>query len=311
MSTAYELAREAYAAEGIDTEAVLAKLAGKAISVNCWQGDDVMGFDQKDNAASGGIMTTGNYPGRARTFEELFQGVKAIDWEDWIAQDGEFPVKGYSISSQLHSVPACQSIVKKAVSQHLSEQYGMEWLPETGCRTQIQFSILKDHVTVALDTSGEGLYKRGYRAVGVEAPLRETLAAALVILSRYKGLDPFRDPFCGSGTIAIEAALIAKNRAPGLNRSFAAQKWDVIPADYWMDAVEEAMDKEFHGSYDIWGGDIDPHAVEIARANAVKAEVEDVVRFDVANAMDFRAEGQYGRLVTNPPYGERLLCCIF
>ena len=179
----------------------------------------------------------------ARTFEELFQGVKAIDWEDWIAQDGEFPVKGYSISSQLHSVPACQSIVKKAVSQHLSEQYGMEWLPETGCRTQIQFSILKDHVTVALDTSGEGLYKRGYRAVGVEAPLRETLAAALVILSRYKGLDPFRDPFCGSGTIAIEAALIAKNRAPGLNRSFAAQKWAVIPADYWMDAVEEAMDR--------------------------------------------------------------------
>ena len=114
----------------------------------------------------------------------------------------------------------------------------MEWLPETGCRTQIQFSILKDHVTVALDTSGEGLYKRGYRAVGVEAPLRETLAAALVILSRYQGLDPFRDPFCGSGTIAIEAALIAKNRAPGLDRSFAAQKWDVIPADYWMDAAE-------------------------------------------------------------------------
>ena len=244
---------------------------------------------------------------RATDFETLFQGTRAVRWEDWIPREGEFPVTGYSINSTLHSVPACQSIVKKAVSQHLSEQYGMEWLPETGCRTQIQFSILKDHVTVALDTSGEGLYKRGYRAVGVEAPLRETLAAALVILSRYKGLDPFRDPFCGSGTIAIEAALIAKNRAPGLNRSFAAQKWDVIPADYWMDAVEEAMDREFHGSYDIWGGDIDPHAVEIARANAVKAEVEDVVRFDVANAMDFRAEGQYGRLVTNPPYGERLL----
>lgn len=243
----------------------------------------------------------------ARSFEELFQGVKAIDWEDWIAQDGEFPVKGYSISSQLHSVPACQSIVKKAVSRHLSEAYGLEWLPETGHRTQIQFSIYKDHVTVALDTSGEGLYKRGYRAVGVEAPLRETLAAALVLLSRYKGLDPFRDPFCGSGTIAIEAALIAKNRAPGLNRSFAAQKWDVIPSKDWMDAVEEALDKEFHGNYDIWGGDIDPHAVEIARANAVKAEVEDVVRFEVADALSFRAEGQYGRLVTNPPYGERLL----
>lgn len=243
----------------------------------------------------------------ARSFEELFQGVKKIDWEDWIAQDGEFPVKGYSISSQLHSVPACQSIIKKAVSQHLSEAYGMEWLPETGYRTQIQFSILKDHVSIMLDTSGEGLYKRGYRAVGVEAPLRETLAAALVILSRYKGLDPFRDPFCGSGTIAIEAALIAQNRAPGLNRSFAAQKWDTIPSKYWMDAVEEALDKQFHGKYDIWGGDIDPHAIEIARANAEKAEVEDIVRFDVANAMDFRGEGKYGRLVTNPPYGERLL----
>jgi putative N6-adenine-specific DNA methylase len=243
----------------------------------------------------------------ARSFEELFQGVKSIPWEDWIRRDGEFPVKGYSISSQLHSVPACQSIVKKAVSQRLSEHYGLEWLPETGHRTQIQFSLFKDHATVALDTSGEGLYKRGYRAVGVEAPLRETLAAALVILSRYKGLDPFRDPFCGSGTIAIEAALIAKNQAPGLNRSFAAQKWDVIPASAWMDAVEEAMDKQFHGHYDIWGGDIDPHAVEIARANAVKAEVEDIVRFEVADAMTFHAEGQYGRLVTNPPYGERLL----
>ena len=245
---------------------------------------------------------------QARTFEELFQGTLAVRWEDWIARDGEFPVKGYSISSQLHSVPACQSIVKKAASRRLSERYGLEWLPETGRRTQIQFSIYKDEVILALDTSGEGLYKRGYRAVGVEAPLRETLAAALVLLSHYRGLDPFRDPFCGSGTIAIEAALIARNRAPGLNRSFAAQKWPVIPAEAWMDAVDEAMDKEFHGrQYDIWGGDIDPRAVEIARANAVKAEVEDVVRFDVANAMDFRAEGKYGRLVTNPPYGERLL----
>ena len=251
------------------------------------------------------LLVLGEFP--ARSFEELFQGVKAIPWEDLIPRDGEFPVKGYSISSQLHSVPACQSIVKKAAAERLSARYGLEWLPETGRRYQIQFSILKDQATVALDTSGEGLYKRGYRAVGVAAPLRETLAAALVLLSRYKGLDPFRDPFCGSGTIPIEAALIARNRAPGLNRSFAAQKWDAIPAQAWMDAVEEALDKEFHGSYDIWGGDIDPQAVAIARANAVKAEVEDCVRFDVADAMAFRAEGQYGRLVTNPPYGERLL----
>ena len=251
------------------------------------------------------LLVLGEFP--ARGFEELFQGVKAIPWENYIPRDGAFPVKGYSISSQLHSVPACQSIIKKAMVERMKAHYHREQFPEDGVKYQVRFSLFKDEAALCLDTSGEGLYKRGYRAVGVEAPLRETLAAALVILSRYKGLDPFRDPFCGSGTIAIEAALIAKNRAPGLNRSFAAQKWDVIPADYWMDAVEEAMDREFHGSYDIWGGDIDPHAVEIARANAVKAEVEDVVRFDVANAMDFRAEGQYGRLVTNPPYGERLL----
>ena len=251
------------------------------------------------------LLVLGEFP--ARSFEELFQGVKAIPWEDWVPRDGEFPVKGYAISSQLHSVPACQSIVKKAAAERLSQRYGLEWLPETGRRYQIQFSILKDQATVALDTSGEGLYKRGYRAVGVEAPLRETLAAALLLLSHYKGLDPFRDPFCGSGTIPIEAALIAKNRAPGLNRTFAAQKWPLISAAAWMNAVEEAIDREFHGSYDIWGGDIDPQAVEIARSNAAKAEVEDVVRFEVADAMDFRAEGRYGRLVTNPPYGERLL----
>ncbi len=243
----------------------------------------------------------------ADSFEALFQGVNAIPWEDWIDRDGEFPVTGYSISSKLHSVPACQSIVKKAIVQRLSARYGLTWLPETGSRTQIRFSIHKDHAAICLDTSGEGLYKRGYRAVGVEAPLRETLAAALVILSRYKGLDPFRDPFCGSGTIPIEAALIAQNRAPGLNRRFAAQRWRQIPQQAWMDAAEEAMDKQFHGKYDVWGGDIDPHAVEIARANAVKAEVEDVVRFEVADALSFTAEGRYGRLVTNPPYGERLL----
>ncbi len=243
----------------------------------------------------------------APDFEALFQGTRAIAWEDWIGRDGQFPVKGYSISSALHSVPACQSIIKKAVSQRLSERFGMEWLPESGTLYQLQFAIYKNRAILALDTSGEGLYKRGYRAVSVQAPLRETLAAALVILSRYKGLDPFRDPFCGSGTIPIEAAMIAKNRAPGLNRSFSAQKWAQIPAAAWMDAVEEAFDSEFHGKYDIRGGDIDPQAIEIARSNAVKAELEDVVRFDVADAMSFRGAGKYGRLVTNPPYGERLL----
>ncbi len=244
---------------------------------------------------------------RAADFEALFQGAKSVAWEDWIGRDDEFPVTGYSISSTLHSVPACQSIVKKAVADRLGAKYGLETLPETGKRRQIRFSIMKDEVLLGLDTSGEGLYKRGYRAVGVAAPLRETLAAAMVLLTRYRGRDPLCDPFCGSGTVAIEAALIAKNRAPGLNRSFAAQSWDCLDKAIWLDAAEEAMDREFRGDYEIWGGDIDPEAVEIARHNAALAEVDDTVRFEVADATRFHWGGQYGRLVTNPPYGERLL----
>lgn len=158
-----------------------------------------------------------------------------------------------------------------------------------------------------LDTSGSGLYKRGYRAIGVDAPLRETLAAALVILSRYHGRDPFCDPFCGSGTIAIEAALIAKNRAPGLNRSFSSQKWIQVPSKLWLEASDEAMDKEYDGNYDIWGGDIDPKAVALAKANAEKADVEDLIRFEVADALRFHRDTPGGRVVTNPPYGERLM----
>lgn len=251
------------------------------------------------------LIVLGTFP--APTFDALFEGTKALPWEEFIPREGTFPVKGHCLNSALHAVPSCQAMVKKAVATRLGGRYGMDTLPETGPLYQIQFSLMKDVATLMLDTSGPGLYKRGYRAQGVEAPLRETLAAAMVILSRYRGKDPFCDPFCGSGTIAIEAALIARNRAPGLNRSFAAQKWDVIPSKYWMDAVEEALDREFHGQYDIWGGDIDPHAVEIARSNAAKAEVEDIVRFEVADALAFQAKGKYGRLVTNPPYGERLL----
>ena len=251
------------------------------------------------------LMELGSFP--ARDFEALFQGVYALPWEDYIPRDGEFPVKGYSLNSQLHSVPACQSIVKKASAKRLGEKYGVETLPESGSRYQIQFSIIKDVATLYLDTSGEGLYKRGYRAKNMGAPLRETLAAALVTLSRYRGKDPFCDPFCGSGTIPIEAALIAKNRAPGLDRSFDARRWGFVPSGDWLTAAGEAMDKEFHGRYDIWGGDVDPRAVAIARDNARKAGVEDVVRFEVADMRNFRREDTYGQLVTNPPYGERLL----
>ena len=251
------------------------------------------------------LLELGSFP--APDFESLFQGVAALPWEDYIPRDGEFPVKGWSLNSTLHSVPACQAIVKKASAKRLGNAYGCETLPETGSRYQIQFAIVKDQATLYLDTSGEGLYKRGYRARNMGAPLKETLAAALVTLSRYRGKDPFCDPFCGSGTIPIEAALIAKNRAPGLDRSFSAQWWKNMDAKLWMDAADEAMDKEFHGTYDIWGGDIDPAAVELAKHNAALAGVEDCIRFEVADAGQFHRDSEYGQLVTNPPYGERLL----
>ncbi|HIZ93637.1 THUMP domain-containing class I SAM-dependent RNA methyltransferase [Flavonifractor sp. An112] len=251
------------------------------------------------------LLVVGRY--HAADFEALFEGAKALPWENFIPREGAFPVKGYSLNSQLHALPAIQSVLKKALAARLGQKYGMDTLPETGALYQVQFSLMHDEVTLMLDTTGAGLHKRGYRAVGVVAPLRETLAAAMVLLSRYRGKDPFCDPFCGSGTIAIEAALIAKNRAPGLNRAFSAQRWKWLDSGLWLQAADEAMDKEFHGDYDIWGGDIDPKAVAIARDNAVKADVEDVVRFEVADATKFHRDAPMGRVVTNPPYGERIL----
>ena len=251
------------------------------------------------------LICLGSFP--ARSFEELFEGTRALPWEAFIPKNGRFPVKGYCLRSQLHSVPSCQAIVKKAAAKRLGGKYGLDTLPETGALYQIQFSLMGDQATLMLDTTGDNLHKRGYRAQGVEAPLRETLAAAMVTLAHYKGRDPFCDPFCGSGTIPIEAALIAKNRAPGLSRSFSAQKWSWLPGKLWMDAADEAMDQEYHGKYEIWGGDIDPAAVELARHNAHLAEVDDVVRFEVADATRFHWGGLRGRVVTNPPYGERLM----
>jgi len=251
------------------------------------------------------LLVLGSFP--AGDFEALFQGTKGLPWEWFIPQEGQFPVKGHSLNSALHSVPACQSIVKKAVAARLGEKYGLNTLPETGALYQIQFSIMKDTATLMLDTSGAGLHKRGYRAQGVDAPLRETLAAAMVLLSRYRGRDPLCDPFCGSGTIPIEAALIAKNRAPGLNRSFSAQKWGWLDKELWLSAADQAMDQEFDGDYEIWGGDVDPDAVDLARHNARLAEVEDLVSFEAADARTFHFGGIRGRVVTNPPYGERIM----
>ena len=251
------------------------------------------------------LIVLGTFP--ANNFDQLFEGTKALPWEDFIPRDGQFPVKGFSLNSQLHSVPTCQAMIKKAVAARLGGKYGLNQMPETGALYQIQFSIMKDTATLMLDTSGAGLHKRGYRAKGVVAPLRETLAAAMVMLSRYKGRDPLCDPFCGSGTIPIEAALIAKNRAPGLSRSFTAQKWKQVDSKLWLQAADEAMDKEYDGEYEIWGGDLDPTAVELARRNAELAEVDDIVRFEVSDATRFHWGGLHGRIVTNPPYGERIM----
>ena len=251
------------------------------------------------------LLVLGTFP--AGDFDALFEGTRKLPWERFIPRDGQFPVKGHSLNSTLHSVPACQAIVKKAVAARLGARYGLNTLPETGALYQIQFSIMKDTAMLMLDTSGAGLHKRGYRAQGVAAPLRETLAAAMVLLSRYRGRDPLCDPFCGSGTIPIEAALIAKNRAPGLNRSFSAQKWACVERELWLRAADEAMDKEFDGDYEIWGGDLDPEAVELARRNAELAEVDDIVKFEAADARTFHWGGMYGRIVTNPPYGERIM----
>ena len=243
----------------------------------------------------------------AHSFEDLFQGVKAVPLERFIPKDGAFPVKGYSLESALHSVPDCQKIIKKAVVESLKRRYRVGWFAETGALYQIQFSLVHDTATLYLDTTGTPLHKRGYRPAHVAAPLRETLAAALVDIAGYRGRGDFCDPFCGSGTIAIEAALIARNRAPGLNRSFAAQHWATLDKMLWLDAADEAMDNEFHGKYEIWGGDIDPDAVELSRHNAELAEVDDIVKFEVDDATRFHWGGLYGRIVTNPPYGERLL----
>ena len=252
------------------------------------------------------LLELGSFP--ATTFDALFEGVKALPWAQYLPADAAFPVKGYSLESALHSVPDCQKIIKKAVVESLKQRYHVTWFAETGALYQIQFSLVHDTATLYLDTTGTPLHKRGYRPARVAAPLRETLAAALVDIAGYRGRGDLCDPFCGSGTIAIEAALIARNRAPGLNRSFAAQHWAMVDKRIWLDAADEAMDNEFHDkTYEIWGGDIDPHAVEIARHNAELAEVDDTVRFEVDDATRFHWGGQYGRVVTNPPYGERLL----
>ena len=243
----------------------------------------------------------------AKTFEELFQGVYHTNLEDYIPKDGQFPVKGHCLNSQLMSVSDCQAIIKKAASRRLGEKYGVSWLPETGIKFQLHFTVLNDKVTLSLDTSGQGLHKRGYRAIGNDAPLHETLAAGMIQLARFRGREFFWDPFCGSGTIPIEAALIAKNRAPGLNRNFAAEKYPWMPEAAWKLAKEEAKDREFNGNYKIMGSDNDPTCVSLAFANARKAGVADCVTFKDGDATKMSLPAESGILICNPPYGERMM----
>ena len=251
------------------------------------------------------LIVLADFP--AKTFEELFQGVYRTPLEEYIPKDGAFPVKGHCLNSQLMSVPDCQAIVKKAASRRLGEKYGVSWLPETGAKYQLQFSIMNDRAQLYLDTTGPGLHKRGYRAVGNDAPLRETLAAAMVLLTKYRGREFLWDPFCGSGTIPIEAALIAKNRAPGLGRKFAAEGFAWADAKIWADARQEAKDREFHGKYRILGSDNDPKCVSLSMANARKAGVADVITFQDGDATKMDLPCQSGILICNPPYGQRML----
>lgn len=251
------------------------------------------------------LLRLASFP--AYSFEELFQGVLSIPLERYIPKNGNFPVKGHCLNSTLHSVPDCQAIIKKAAAKRLGGKYHLNWLPEDGALYQLQFSIMKDQVEIFLDTTGAGLHKRGYRAVGNDAPLRETLAAAMVNLSRYRGRDNFVDPFCGSGTIAIEAALIAKNRAPGFYRAFSCQRWEMSQPQLWRDAHDEAKSREYDGDYHIYASDIDPKSLAIAQGNAKKAGVEKYISFELADATKLKLPAGKGVVVTNPPYGQRML----
>ena len=242
----------------------------------------------------------------ASTFDELFDGVNAIPWEELIPVDAQFPVKGSSLSSQLSSVPACQSIVKKAVVKRLQAGHKTATLPETGALYKIRFAIRKNVVEVMLDTSGDGLHKRGYRRNATLAPIKETLAAAIADLGRVRRDSLVQDPFCGSGTLVIEAAQKALNIAPGLRRRFAAEQFDFVPAAVWREQRQKALDEtKLDAAFEGIGYDIDPAAVALANANAKLAGVGERCRFEAADVKDFTA-AQNAIVLTNPPYGERL-----
>ena len=243
----------------------------------------------------------------AREFEELFQQTKALPWEQLIPIDGKFTVTGTSVKSTLHSVPACQSIVKKAIVEKLKEFYSVETFEETGAEYTVKATLLKDRVTLTVDTSGVGLHKRGYRTSDVTAPIKETLAAAMIQLSFWRDDRLLIDPCCGSGTIPIEAAMIGRNVAPGINRHFASEEWELIPEKLWKEERKSAFEAmDYDKELNIYGFDINMKAVEAARANAEEAGVDDCIVFKKADARKLRPEGKNGIVITNPPYGERI-----
>lgn len=245
----------------------------------------------------------------ATTFDELYENMKALPWEKWIPQDGKFWVKkASSVKSKLFSASDIQSICKKAMVDRLKMTYHTDWFEEDGASFPVRVFLLKDEVTVALDTTGEPLHKRGYRTWTSKAPISETLAAALIMLTPWRADRILVDPFCGSGTFLIEAAMMAANMAPGMNRSFTAEAWThVIPKQLWYDTVEEAQEMvDLDVETDLQGYDLDPDMIKIARANAKQAGVEKLIHFQQRDVTDLKHSKKYGFIITNPPYGERL-----
>ena len=243
---------------------------------------------------------------RAETFDQLFEGTKALRWPDFIGKNDMFPVKGHSIKSKLFSIPDCQAIVKRAVVASMTERYGIARFPEEGVKYQIEFFILNDECTLMIDTSGVPLHKRGYRREANAAPIRETLACAIAATSRPRENVLLWDPMCGSGTIAIEAAMLMKNIAPGKNRRFAAEAFPFVGKQVWKDAREEAIEGEMENDFRVYASDIDPACVALTEKNARGAGVDSVIKVFRMDARKIAAEGRRATIVTNPPYGERM-----
>lgn len=244
---------------------------------------------------------------KAYTFDELFEKTKALPWEQFLPEDAEFPVLGKSVKSKLFSISDCQAIVKKAIVERLKQKYKKTWFDENGALYRIEVALLKDTATITIDSSGTGLHKRGYRADQGAAPLKETMAAALIMLTNWRPDRPFIDPFCGSGTIPIEAALIGQNIAPGFNRDFVSESWNWMPSRVWDEVRTEAEElAKYDTPLDISGSDIDHRMVKMAQENAFEAGFGDLIQFKQMQVKDISTKKEYGVIIGNPPYGERL-----